>query len=43
MNDSNSDPEFNALTDAWLPLVQDDGASIWASPIGGGWGEGELV
>jgi len=33
-----SDPEatalqFNALTDAWLPLVQKDGGTVWASPV----------
>ena len=24
---------FNALTDAWLPLVQTDGITVWASPV----------
>lgn len=24
---------FNALTDPWLPLVQDDGTTLWASPV----------
>ncbi len=23
---------FNALTDRWLPLVQEDGSTVWASP-----------
>lgn len=27
------DPRFNALTDAWLPLVQSDGSTLWASPV----------
>lgn len=26
-------PRFNAWTDAWLPLTQEDGATIWASPV----------
>ena len=26
-------PQFNALTGAWLPLIQDDGTTLWASPI----------
>lgn len=24
---------FNALTDAWLPLIQESGATLWASPV----------
>ncbi|HEX9640775.1 MAG TPA: type I-E CRISPR-associated protein Cse1/CasA [Candidatus Krumholzibacteria bacterium] len=26
-------PRFNAFTDAWLPLLQEDGTTQWASPI----------
>lgn len=26
-------PRFNALTDAWLPLAQSDGSTVWASPV----------
>ena len=26
-------PSFNALTDAWLPLLQGDGTTLWASPV----------
>jgi len=33
MNESTSDLQFNALTDAWLPLIQDDGSTTWASPV----------
>ena len=25
--------QFNALTDAWLPLAQEGGATVWASPV----------
>lgn len=28
-----TDLRFNALTDAWLPLIQEDGSTLWASPI----------
>lgn len=31
--DVKATPSFNALTDAWLPLKQDDGTTVWASPI----------
>ncbi|CAN5192593.1 hypothetical protein BH09MYX1_BH09MYX1_46310 [soil metagenome] len=34
MTETNYDGlHFNALTDAWLPLVQKDGATVWASPV----------
>jgi CRISPR type I-E-associated protein CasA/Cse1 len=33
MTESQTDLQFNALTDRWLPLVQDDGATVWASPV----------
>ena len=25
--------QFNALTDAWLPLLQEDESTTWASPV----------
>jgi CRISPR type I-E-associated protein CasA/Cse1 len=28
-----SGPSFNALTDEWLPLFQEDGGTVWASPV----------
>jgi CRISPR type I-E-associated protein CasA/Cse1 len=33
MTESVPEPRFNALTDPWLPLTQEDGTSIWASPV----------
>ncbi len=29
----NARVQFNALTDAWLPLVQRNGTTVWASPV----------
>jgi len=26
-------PRFNAMNDAWLPLIQSDGTMVWASPV----------
>src|SRR5687767_11530543 len=25
--------QFNALTHAWLPLLQENGSTVWASPV----------
>jgi CRISPR type I-E-associated protein CasA/Cse1 len=33
MNDPTQELQFNALTGAWLPLVQRDGSTVWGSPI----------
>lgn len=33
MTESLLDLQFNALTDAWLPIIQADGATLWASPV----------
>jgi CRISPR type I-E-associated protein CasA/Cse1 len=33
MSESNAELHFNALTDAWLPLVQNDGTTVFASPV----------
>jgi CRISPR type I-E-associated protein CasA/Cse1 len=33
MSHSTPPPQFNALTDAWLPLVQENGTTMWASPV----------
>jgi CRISPR type I-E-associated protein CasA/Cse1 len=33
MTDDQAALRFNALTDPWLPLVQEDGRTLWASPV----------
>ena len=33
MSEADGSLQFNAWTGAWLPLVQDDGTTVWASPV----------
>lgn len=33
MTEPGAEMQFNALTDAWLPLVQAGGSTLWASPV----------